>query len=185
MGLGAESLFRRACVARRESVAAREKSRALCATLLRFTAGNGVGDPGRVPRAVVPEPPASGKVLVAARPPVVEHRPVAAAVVATVRTNGSGKILQASETVSRWLNVPVERLAGSPLLHYVGRRDTGAFRTLVKTLGYGSSYQAVTVRFRPRGGAQQLVSASVANVGPNTYEWTLRAVPSSSDKKDE
>ncbi len=94
----------------------------------------------------------------------------------TLLTDGAGKVLRPSEALGRWLNVSVERLAGAMLLHFVGRRDTRAFRSLVQTLGYRQEDQEITVRFRPRGGSQQLVRAAVAHVGPNTYEWTLRPV---------
>ncbi len=140
MGDAVGALFARAQAARRASLLARERARALSDALLRFKRTMGADALGRL----------------------------------TLLTDGSGKVLRPSVTVAHWLNVSVARLAGALLLHFVGRRDTRAFRGLVQTLGYRQGDQEITVHFRPRGGRQQLVRASVTHVGPDTYEWTLR-----------
>lgn len=144
MGEGVGALFARAQAARRASLLARERAKALSDALLRFERTMGAHPLGRL----------------------------------TLLTDGSGKVLRPSGTVAHWLNVSIARLAGAMLLHFVSRRDTRAFRGLVQTLGYRQGDQEITVHFRPRGGRQQLVRASVAPVGPNTYEWTLRVVRS-------
>ncbi len=95
-----------------------------------------------------------------------------------VHTDAAGFIVDPNPAAAQWLNVPSHRLVGMELLHFVGRRDTGTFRGIVKGLGYGRTRRAVTVRFRPRQGRQEVVHASVEKVAPNRFAWTLRPVPS-------
>jgi len=91
-------------------------------------------------------------------------------------TDGAGVIVERNPVAAQWLNVPADSLVGMRLLHFVGRRDTSAFRGIVKGLGYAGADRTAVVRFRPRQGRQELVHASVEKVAPDRFAWTLRPV---------
>jgi hypothetical protein len=141
-------LFARGCAAQQEALKARTEARRLCASL------------GRFRRGVSPRPS------------------VAAVWTETLRTDSGGLIVSANEGLARWLRVSADRIVGMRLLNFVARRDTRAFRGMVKKLGYPESDGSEMVHFRPRGGRPELVHASVTRAAPNGYDWTLRAVDS-------
>lgn len=96
-----------------------------------------------------------------------------------VRTDAAGRIIGPSEAAARWLNVPSERLVGIRLLHFVTRRDTHAFRAMVRALRYDAAPRRAAVQIRPRRARPELVDATVKSVAPDTFEWTLRPLGSS------
>ena len=94
-----------------------------------------------------------------------------------VHTDGSGVLGAVDDAAATWLSVPVNRLLGMHLLHFVHRRDTRILRAMVMGLGYAGATVEAELRFRRRGGCACLMRAVVRRLGPNAFEWTLRAAP--------
>jgi PAS domain-containing protein len=86
-------------------------------------------------------------------------------------TTHSGVILEATSAAAAFLNMPLDRLLGKPLLHFIARRDTRRFRGFVKN-GAGES---IGVDLRPRGGRPHAMVMTV-QPAPQRLIWTARAV---------
>jgi len=93
-------------------------------------------------------------------------------------TDTRGVIQAANPLFARLLGVHPLFLAGKPLLHFVARGDTRAFRDFVKSIGNGASEERLVVRFRPRHGsppfAAQVDARVLAFDGVRHILWHVR-----------
>jgi len=95
-----------------------------------------------------------------------------------VVTDTRGMIAEANGAALTLFNVPRRTALGKPLINFVARRDTRAFRTTLIALGDGEEIAPFRMRFRPRQGA--VVAAGVAarclvqSGGDVTVRWILR-----------
>jgi PAS domain S-box-containing protein len=77
-----------------------------------------------------------------------------AAHVGLAETDAQGIVRLANVRLATLLGLLPASLIGKPLLHFVARGDTGAFRRVVETLAQHGEHGAFVVRFRPRDGGK-------------------------------
>jgi PAS domain S-box-containing protein len=102
-----------------------------------------------------------------------------AAHVGLAETDAQGIVRLANARLARFLGVSPSFVVGKPLLHFVVRADTRAFRSVVKTLDQRAEHEAFRVRLRPRHGSAPFpveVWARAARARlTRCYVWTIRA----------
>jgi len=97
------------------------------------------------------------------------------ALVAYVRTDRKGVVLDANLAAARLLNMPPASFPGRQLLHFVARGDTRIFRALVRRLDDITEHSTI-VQFRPRGSATLPIIISLAKLTQDSFGWVLRIV---------
>jgi PAS domain-containing protein len=79
-------------------------------------------------------------------------------------TDGRAIIVDASRTAAAFLNVATSALLMKPLLHFIARGDTRAFRTLIREIGTDQIGPFVA-RLRPRHGTPRAMTMTARSVG--------------------
>ena len=102
-----------------------------------------------------------------------ERMTPAATPAAWVQTDGRGIIRAADDAAARLFNVTLQRLLGTPLLHFVARRDARLFRGMVKLLRYPQAIHDAIVRMRARHASTFLLSVKVRALGRDQYRWSF------------
>jgi PAS domain S-box-containing protein len=102
-----------------------------------------------------------------------------AAQVGLAETDSQGIVRLANARLATFLGVSPGFVIGKPLLHFVVRADTRAFRSVVKALGQRGEHEAFRARLRPRHAgvpfqAEIWVRAARARLA-RCYVWTIRA----------
>jgi PAS domain-containing protein len=99
------------------------------------------------------------------------------AAVPCIATDGRGVIRAANQPAAPLLGFDAARLPGKPLLHFVPRGATRAFRELVRRLDEIADGPPVAVQLRPRGGKPARLEARVVRLTVDSFEWYLQPAP--------
>ena len=186
-----DGLIARGRVAFARAVLLRERARALLAAVPVLTALPARSAPANElalpPPRHFPLPPPSSEAPLSARAEPARPRPQPSsstdslhfllfdrAPFAYVRTDRSGVIREANQAAGRFLGMPAARLVDRPLLNFVPRGDTAAFRAMVKRLGDIATEEQVQARFRPRGQPVLGANVSIIRLTRGAFGWVLR-----------
>jgi PAS domain S-box-containing protein len=112
---------------------------------------------------------------------VVRYRTVFdGAQVGLAETDAQGVVRLANAALTVLLGVPRHCVIGKPLINFVARADTRAFRSAVQAMAERGQHEAFVVRFRPRRRAPpfpaEVLVCSARGRLARCFVWTIRAV---------
>jgi PAS domain S-box-containing protein len=105
------------------------------------------------------------------------REPIFDAAIPCISTDGRGVIRAANRSAAPLLGFDAARLPGKPLLHFVPRGATRAFRELVRRLDEIADGPPVAMQLRPRGGKPARLEARVIRLTVDSFEWYLQPAP--------
>lgn len=180
--LGIEELLRRGATAWREASSLRECTQRLqdrfeVLGLLRLVRGrsDAVATPPARTRTAASEPQ---------RPPPSQEtyrRLFQSFPIPCLCSDGRGVVRDVNEAAVRLFNVPIARLVGKPLAHFVARGDTRSFHAFVRDLEAAPDPLDRPVHFRPRGGRPSARMTRVIRLGRGSFGWLLEELHSLSE----
>lgn len=92
---------------------------------------------------------------------------------ACIWTDARGVIRAANRAAALLVGFEAPRLTGKPLLHFVPRGGTRAFRALVQRLDEVADGPSITLVLRPRGGKPVSHEARVVRLAAGSFGWYL------------
>lgn len=157
-----EHLFTRAAAACSESSSLRQRARAL------HHAGvpTEPGPSAERPRAKTLAPPAVSQ-------EAPGYKALFDNATACIWTDARGVIRAANRAAALLVGLEAPRLTGKPLLHFVPRGGTRAFRALVQRLDEVAGGPPITLVLRPRGGKPVSHDARVVRLAAGSFGWYL------------
>lgn len=128
--------------------------------------------------ATEPEPSAERPRAKTLAPPSVSHEAPGYKALfdnapACIWTDARGVIRAANRAAALLVGLEAPRLTGKPLLHFVPRGGTRAFRALVQRLDEVAGGPSIQLVLRPRGGKPVAHEARVVRLAAGSFGWYL------------